>query len=136
MSKNDDQILMLKQRIEAKKKEIGQIRRFSPLTSCSIELDGARYNLHSADRSTLILLLCKLHNLDTAAEGLGYSEQCMINGFPTSSWISDIQDKLGIMAQKSELEKLKAMEAQLDKLLSDDKKTELEIGNIAAALGL
>lgn len=136
MSKNDDQILMLKQRIEVKKKEIGQIRRFSPLTSCSIELDGTRYNLHSADRSSLILLLCKLHNLDTASEELGYSEQCVICGFPTSSWISDIQEKLEIMAQKSELEKLKAMEVQLNKLLSDDKKTELEIGNIAAMLGL
>lgn len=136
MSKNDDQILMLKQRIEVKKKEIGQTRRFSPLTSCSIEMDGARYNLHSADRSALILLLCKLHNLDTAAEKLGYSEQCMISGFSTSSWISDIQEKLEIMAQKGELEKLKAMEANLDKLLSDDKKTELEISNIATALGL
>jgi len=136
MSKNDDQILMLKRRIEEKKKEIGQPRRFSPITSCSIEMDGARYNLHSADRSSLIFLLCKLHNLDTAADELGYSEQCMICGFPTSNWISDIKDRLGIMDQKSELEKLKAMESQLNKLLSDDKKTELEINSIAAMLGV
>lgn len=136
MNKNDDQILMLKQRIEAKKKEIGQPRRFSPLTSCSIEMDGTLHNLHSADRTSLILLLCKLHNLDAAAEELGYSEQCMICGFPTSSWISDIQDRMAILDQKSELEKLKSMEVQLDKLLSDDKKTELEISSIATALGL
>lgn len=136
MSKNDDKIMMLKKSIEAKKEEIGQIQRFSPITSCSIELDGTRYNLHSADRSSLILLLCKLHNLDTAAEALGYFNQCMIGGFSTCDWISDIQDRLAIIAQKEKLQQLKAMEAQLDKLLSDDKKTELEIESIAAALGL
>lgn len=136
MSKNDDKIMMLKKSIEAKKEEIGQIHRFSPITSCSIELDGTRYNLHSADRSSLILLLCKLHNLDTTAEILGYPNQCTIGGFSTYDWISDIQDRLAIIAQKEKLQQLKAMEAQLDKLLSDDKKAELEIESIAAALGL
>ena len=40
------------------------------------------------------------------------------------------------MDQKQNLEKLKSMEAQLNKLLSDDKKTEMEIDAIANMLGL
>ncbi len=136
MSKNDDKILALKKQIEAKKAAVGPAKRFSPLTSCSIDLDGIRYNLHTLNRESLIFLLCKLTALDDAAEKLGYAKQCMISGFPTSDWITDIQTKLEIMAQKSELEKLKAMEVQLNKLLSNDKKTELEIDNIATMLGL
>ena len=136
MNKNDDKILALKKRVEAKKATVGPVKRFSPLTSCSIELDGTRYNLHTMNQESLIFLLCKLTTLDAAAEKLGYVEQCMISGFPTNDWIADIQTKLEIMAQKSDLEKLKAMEAQLNKLLSDDKKTELEIDSIAAMLGL
>ncbi len=136
MSKNDDKILALKKQIEAKKAAVGPTKRFSPLTSCSIELDGTRYNLHTLNRESLIFLLCKLTAFDDAAEKLGYAEQCMISGFHTGGWIADIQTKLEIMAQKGDLEKLNDLEAQLNKLLSDDKKTELEINNIAAMLGL
>mgnify|MGYP001126958779 CR=1 FL=1 len=55
MSKNDDKILELKKQIEAKKASLGPIKRFAPLTSCSLELNGTRYNLHATDRPTLIL---------------------------------------------------------------------------------
>lgn len=136
MSKNDDKILALKKQIEVKRATVGPAKRFSPLTSCSIELDGARYNLHTMHRESLIFLLCKLVALNDVAKNLGYDKQCMISGFPTGDWIADIQTKLEIMAQKDDLGKLKAMEAQLNKLLSADKKTELEIDNIAAMLGV
>lgn len=136
MSKNDDKILELKKQIEAKKASLGPIKRFAPLTSCSLELNGTRYNLHVADRPTLILLFCQLHSICLAASDLGYEDECIISGFPIKEWGADIQAKLEIMDQKQDLEKLKSMEAQLNKLLSDDKKTEMEIDAIANMLGL
>lgn len=135
MSKNDDKILKLKEQIAAKKAELGKSKRFSPVTSCSIELDGVRYNLHAAGRDQLIFLLCKLEALNVAAENLGYEGECMVSGFSTVDWITDVQTKLAVFDQKAETEKLKSMEATLDKLLSEDKKTELELAEIEALLG-
>lgn len=120
MSKNDDKILLLKQRIAEKKADIGQTKRFTPLTSCSLDMDSVRYNLHAADKDTLILLLCKLYSIRCSAEVLHLLDDCKLCGFPLTDWISDIKDKLAVISQKDELAKLKAMEAQLDKLLSDD----------------
>lgn len=136
MNKNDNKILALKQKIEEKKASLGPIKRFAPLTSCSLEINGSRYNLHAADRQTLILLFCQLHALNLAASDLGYTDECVISGFPVREWAADIQSKLEIMNQKQDLDKLKGMEAQLNKLLSDDKKTEMEIDSIASLLDL
>lgn len=135
MSKNDDKILKLKEQITAKKADLGRGGRFSPVTSCSIELDGVRYNLHAAGRGQLIFLLCKLEALSFAAENLGYAGECIVSGFSTVDWATDVRAKLAVLDQKAETEKLKAMEATLDKLLSADKKTELELAEIEAMLG-
>ena len=40
-----------------------------------------------------------------------------------------------VLNVKKEIANLKRMEAKLDKLLSEDKKTELELNDIAALLG-
>lgn len=40
-----------------------------------------------------------------------------------------------VLNVKNEIANLKRMEAKLDKLLSEDKKTELELNDIAALLG-
>lgn len=135
MSKNDDKILLLKKQIEAKKEELGKPARFAPITSCSVELDGTRYNLHAASKEQLIFLLCKMDLLTAAAENVGYPGQCMVSGFSTVDWATDIQNKLLSIGWKDMEANLKAMEAKLDKLLSEDKKTELELEQIAALLG-
>lgn len=135
MSKNDDKILLLKKQVDAKRAELGKAKRFAPITSCSIELDGTRYNLHAASREQLIFLLCKIDLLTAAAENVGYPGECMVSGFSTVDWAADINNKLLVIGQKDEEAKLKAMEAKLDKLLSEDKKTELELAEIEALLG-
>lgn len=59
-----------------------------------------------------------------------------ISGYSVISWIKDIKSKLEISNVKKQQSDLKAMERKLDKLLSDDKKTELELDDIAALLKL
>ena len=49
--------------------------------------------------------------------------------------VSDIKNKMEVLNVKKEIANLKRMEAKLDKLLSEDKKTELELNDIAALLG-
>ena len=132
MSKNDDKILKLKEQIEQKKAEIGKVRTFAPITSCSLEVDGSRYNLHVADEDTLVYLLCKLTLLGMAADKLGYT--CRVSGYAVGDWMEDIETKLNLAKQKAKIAELKATEAKLDKLLSDEKKTELELADIEAML--
>lgn len=134
MSMNDDKILELKKRIDKKKEELGKAQRFAPVTSCSIELDGARHNLHAVSRETLVLLACKLQALYTAAADLGLEEDLVISGFHVKEWGTDIKARLAIMDRKKTEGELAAMEAKLDKLLSADKKTELELAAIEALL--
>ena len=42
---NDSRILILKKQIESKKEQLSKSTRFSPVTNCSIELDGIRYKV-------------------------------------------------------------------------------------------
>ena len=59
-----------------------------------------------------------------------------LSGYSLDEWISDISKKLETHEVKQKQNELKAMEAKLDKLLSEDKKTELELDDIAALLNM
>ena len=57
-----------------------------------------------------------------------------ISGCNIAEWITDIKCKIEIFEYKRKEAELKALEAKLDKMLSDEKKTELELDEIAALL--
>ena len=134
MSKNDDRILELKEKIDKKKQELSDKNtRFVPVTNCIMELDGETNNLHTCDVCKLAMLLVKLSLYKKEAENLDI--KLMISGYGINDWITDIKNKIDAMTARLEMNNLKAMEAKLDKLLSEDKKTELELDDIAALLG-
>lgn len=134
MSKNDDRIIELKNQIEIKKKELADKRiKFTPETNCVLELEGTNYNLNVCTEEVLTMLMIKLNTYIMSANDLGVSIPTM-SGYPIDLWISDIKNKLAVTAIKREEANLKRMEAKLDKLLSDDKKTELELDEIASLL--
>lgn len=135
MSKNDDRILQLKKQIAEKKEELSKANvRFVPETNCIIELDGERLNLNVLTKNALELLMLKLNMYVMSAHSLDVPIP-EISGYHIGLWISDIRKKLDCIVTKREEKELKEMEAKLDKLLSDDKKTELELDSIAALLG-
>lgn len=136
MSKNNDQrILELKKQIAAKKEKLGKSTRFSPVTNCSLEVDGERYNIQVLSREQLISLMVKLNSYLMSAKFLDVVEQYTISGFSPSDWIEDIQAKINILSRKDEERALKTMEDKLTKLLSEGKKVELEIDEIESLLG-
>ena len=89
-------------------------------------------NLHTCDSDKLALLLVKLNLYKKEAENLDID--FVISGYSIDDWITDIKDKFDITKTKAEIYNLKTMESKLDELLSEDKKTELEIDDIAALL--
>lgn len=134
MSKNDDRILELKEQIELKKTELSKKRiKFMPETNCVLELDNTKYNLNVVSDDVLMFLIVKLNMYIMSADNLKMPHP-MFGGYIVDVWIKDIENKLRVSGYKKEEANLKAMEAKLDKLLSEDKKAELEINSIAELL--
>lgn len=57
-----------------------------------------------------------------------------ISGYKVDKWMNDVRAKINMKTLKNEEAELKRLEEKLDKLLSEDKKTELELDSIAALL--
>lgn len=131
---NDQKILELKKQIEEKKRKISKAQKFTPVTNCSIELDGTRYNIQVLAKDQIVALMVKLNAYAIAAKELELLNEYNISGYNVIDWINDLKAKLDFVCRKEEENKLKAMEAKLDRLLSDDKKVELEINEIESLL--
>lgn len=130
MKNNDEKILELKKQIEEKKKKVGKSQKFTPVTNCSIEVDGTRYNIQVLGKEQLISLMVKLNSYAISAKELEVLSDYSISGFNVGDWIKDLKAKLEFINRKDEEYKLKTMESKLDLLLSNEKKVELEIDEI------
>lgn len=138
MGKNDDRIIELQKLIAERESAIPKVK-FDPVTSCILELDGVKYNLNVADMNTLIYLYCKLESLNASYNRINIKEELSslipvlkISGFEIREWINDVSSKINDLLRKAEKEKLKNYKNQLEKLLSEDKKTELMLDEIMA----
>lgn len=132
---NDEKIIKLKQQIEEKRTKLGNLKRFTPITNCILELDGITTNIQILPKEKLALLLVKLNLYKMSIENLNMSfDKIIISGYDVRDWIMDILAKTDIIHYKEEEQKLKTMEDKLEKLLSNEKKTELAIDEIAKML--
>ena len=131
-TKNDERVLQLKQVIDKKKSEIKGIKKFMPLTNCVLDLEGQKYNLNVLQFDDLQLLLVRLNMYLMSVKDMGINLE--ISGYNLVKWITDIKCKIEIFEYKKKEAELKALEDKLDKMLSDEKKTELELDEIAALL--
>lgn len=127
---NDSKIMILKQQIKDKKDKLSQQTTFCPITNCSLELDGERYNINVLRKDKLIDLMVKLNMRILSAKDLDLLEDYKISEYKPIEWIRDLSARLSIISRKDEENQLKQMESKLDKLLSDDKKVELELSEI------
>lgn len=132
---NDEKIIKLKQQIEEKRNKLGNLKRFTPITNCILELDGITTNIQILSKEKLALLLIKLNLYKMSMENLNMSlDEIIINGYDVRDWIIDILAKIDIISYKEEEQKLKTMESKLVELLSKEKKTELAIDEIEKML--
>lgn len=134
MSKNDDKVLQLKQQIEEKKRVLSNIKKFTAVTNCSINFEGAQININTLQKDGLVQLYVKLNALQLSAIDLGLLDDFYISGYNISEWVEDVKNKLEALTVKQEESKLKQMETRLTQLLSEDKKVELELEEIIKSL--
>ena len=135
MPNNDDRIIELKKLIEEKEKEIVPASLASK-TTLILDFNGQKYNLNVMTLSELQILFCQLQALQTANEKLSsfYTEPLSIGGFCVVDWLDDIISKMNYLMTKNKKKELEAMKKQLDKLLSDGKRTELLLDEIMEKL--
>ena len=131
---NDDKIMLLKSQIAEKKKGLKGKKKFSPLTNCSIELDGTRYNLHVSQKELLTNLLIKLNMYRLSVVDLELEDEYIMSGFRVDEWITDIKLKLEILRYEEEDRKLKLLENKLHVLLSNEKQVSLAIEEIESMI--
>ena len=131
MSKNDERVLQLKKLIETKKAELF-IQKFVPITNCVLDMEDKKYNLNVLQEKELEFLMVKLNAYAMSADNLKID--LVISGYGVNEWLADISGKLAVITDKKKRNELKVLEAKLDKMLSDEKKTELELDEIAALL--
>lgn len=134
MSKNDDRILELKKQVENKKKEIAKKNvKFVPETNLIIEINGQKTNINVLSEKDLksLLVILNMYRMSSADLEMNDFE---ISGYKVDKWMNDVRAKINMKTLKREETELKELESKLDKLLSDDKKTELELDSIAALL--
>ena len=134
MGKNDDRILELKKQVENKKKEIAKENvKFVPETNLVIEINGIKTNINVLNEKDLksLLVILNMYRMSSADLEMNDFE---ISGYKVDEWMNDIRAKINMKTLKNEEAELKRLEEKLDKLLSEDKKTELELDSIAALL--
>ena len=131
---NDERIMNLKLQIKEKEDSMKKAKKFVPVTNCSVEMNGVRFNINTMNREGLIELLIRLNSLRLSAIDLGFEKECMLSGYNVEDWIADIEARLEVLAYSIEKSKLQALERKLHELLSTDKKVELEIDSIINSL--
>jgi hypothetical protein len=131
---NDERILQLREQIAIKKEKLGKVGKFLPATNLVLELDGVNTNLNVLNKEQLIHLMVKLNTLLMSAKELKVADKYIISGYNVEDWIGDIQLKLDFLSKKDEERALKQMEAKLEGMLSEQKKVELELDEIANLL--
>lgn len=136
MAKNNDERVMQLKELAAKKeewiKEQSKIVKFEPVTNCSIDLDGKRYNLNVLNKEDLTMLMIKINMYAMSASNLGINLE--ISGYPTSDWMKDINSKLKVIECREKLQKVREKSDELDSLISKEKRTEMKLDDIAAFL--
>lgn len=131
--KNDDAIMKLKAQVDKKREELSAMSdRVHPVTNCLLVLDRVTFNLH-VDASEMLLI--RLNAYAMSAKNLGLDvDSIQLSGYTLGQWIQDIRSFLQVQKYREEKKKLNSLEKKLDALLSEDKRTELEIDKIAEIL--
>ena len=133
---SDARVTTLRKQIETKRDAIkSRSSKFIPVTNCSLELDGTRYNLHTLDTIALIFVGAKLQSLIAGADTLFHGANgLIISGYTASDWVIDIKSRIEAVAVRSEEAQLRTLDAKLKELLSSDAKTEMALNEIEALL--
>ena len=111
------------------KEELDKLRsdekRLTPVTNMNLELFNTRYNLH----------VTSLNNLDFLYNFLKvFPDNVVIGGFTVKEWITDIRTTITNLNNRNRINELESALQSLDKLYSEEARTQKEFDNILSIL--
>lgn len=140
----DERIQKLFDKVQIKKAEIAKAERPNWLTNCTFGYDENlvvnRMNLHTVSdvdkivKATAFLML----NADAherACKELGVESKFEWMGYPVSSWIEDFKTRITKIKIADKKKELDTYETNLNKLISPERRKEMEIEAMEKALG-
>lgn len=130
MNKNDNKVLQLKEQIRIKKEKIVSLRKFTPITNMILDVDSKKHNINTMNLEKSMEMVILLNAKFISAKELGLEDVYTVNGYKLYDWICDLKSRIDYLNVRQEENNLEQMEAKLDRLLSEEKKTELELDKI------
>jgi len=140
--KNDNLVSQLLKKVDEKKAQIDKIKNPSYTTNMSYPMiihgSANRINLNVADEEVLMWTMVGLETMiDKAAasatrHGVVYTND--FAGFKLSEWRDDIVLKLKQKQSQRQVVELRTIEKQLKGLMSEDKRTNLELEKLSKLL--
>lgn len=142
---NDERILKLKKLADEKRAAIAENSTPAKyLTNKVLTLDGVTYNLGVINSlEEIVLLMSKIGSLATGysiftmgadLDDEKYYHSLKINGFHLDDWAEDVKTRLQQIVLREDKNVLAKIEKKLDELLSEEKKTELELDELEKLL--
>ena len=131
---NDTTILTLQKQVKEKKALIKKSSKWQHITNCSIIFNDHQHNIQVLSKESLQYMLIVLNSYKMSAKELNLLDSFSISGYNIEDWIKDITNRLQHLNIREEEKKLTAMESKLDSLLSNSKRVEIELQDIAELL--
>lgn len=135
--KNDEKALKLLELLKTKKEKVAKLSKPQYLTNMTFfyPMEGKNVNMHVCNEEnklfeyyafisgTIIDRTNAKRDLleDEEAEAMGYE------GFTLEEWRTDFKTKLGVINIRKEKASLKVMEEKINSMISEEKRTELEL---------
>ncbi len=142
-AKSADEVIMeLLAKVKTKQAEIKKLGKPSWKTSCTIGFTEAlsdRVNIQTVtDREKLVAIYSRLltleDNWDVANKDLGLDIEPTHQGKPVADWKADVATRVGQLTIETKKQELKKLEERLDKIVSPEKRREMELEAIQAEL--
>lgn len=140
-SKNDLKIKELTAKVEEQQTKLGKKPKAAFVTNAVFNEGadlGNPLNLNVLKKEQLIKLTTKLFSLKMAHEEavkfLGVEIPLLVSNYPISDWLEDVKTRLKVLDFEENQKKLDLTKEKLQKLLSEDARTELELENIEKSI--
>ena len=145
--KNTDKLVLdLLQKVEEKKKQIGNAERPSWITNCTFGFSpdiNTRINLQVVREIEVLVEIhafltskCADYTNSLSALGLTAKEAPFkYLGFTYDQWVSDIQTRVSMLRIKAKRDELTALEARVNALVSPEQRRAIELEKLVKEIG-
>ena len=138
--KNDNLVVELLKKVEEKKAQIKKIKHPDFKTNLSLPIDGTntRVNLNVANLELLFRILVDLETRVEMSESVSKKYDVVFenawHGYTLEDWRDDVVMKIRQKQAQRQVDELKVVESKLNSLMSEDKRTNMELEKLSTLL--